>query len=171
MTGELSTDILSALGAANEETTTVLPALRHLRVREPLAMYGPSWDGVRSFIAPRWLSRRPVQVNAPSYLCHICRGTFEQPQQLKRHLIETYGYRILCSYCSDFECAPEHNELSRAHLENKHPEVAQNDALISNRSLTSFRPSQVDSLVNRHSYLRAPYFFSESFSPSRPEDT
>jgi hypothetical protein len=159
--GEFTTDILCAFGPFKGGHTTILPALRHLRVGDPLPMYGPSWEAVRSLIASRWLSSRPVQLNAPSYLCHICRGTFEQPQSLKHHLMLGYGYQALCSYCGDFEWTPERGDLFREHLKSEHPEVARKDVHISKPSLT---PVQIDSLVNRHSSLRAPV-------PSSPTST
>jgi hypothetical protein len=63
--GELTTDILCALGPADGGHATVLPALRHLRVENPMAMNEPSWDALQSFINSRSLSGRPVQVNVP----------------------------------------------------------------------------------------------------------
>jgi hypothetical protein len=89
VTGELTTEILCALGKAYSSGghVAVFPALRHLRVGKPLAIYGPSWDAVQSFIASRLSSGRPVTVNAPSYLCHVCRSTFGKRQKLKRHLV------------------------------------------------------------------------------------
>jgi hypothetical protein len=163
--GELTTDILCALGPASEGNATILPALRRLRVGEPLAMYGSPWDALRSFMATRWLSNRPLQVNAPSYLCHICHSTFEQPQSLKRHLTVAYGYIALCSYCGGFECTAERGNIFREHLESEHPEVARNDAHISKPSLTSL---QIDSLVNRHSFLRAPAIIAPSLKSTAP---
>ncbi|KAH8992924.1 hypothetical protein EDB92DRAFT_1855640, partial [Lactarius akahatsu] len=124
-------DILRALHPASREhtagtTTSMLPALRNLRVEEPIAMDGPSWDAVQSFITSRSLSGRPVQVNAPSYQCHICRASFGQEQIIKVHLREVHRYKMMCSYCGDFEFAPKNNHLFQEHLKNKHPEVVRN---------------------------------------------
>ena len=150
---ELTTDILCALGPAYEGNTAMLPSLRQVRVQKPIAMDGPSWDSVQSFITARSISGRPVEVKAPSYQCHICHGSSEEQHGLKRHLREKYGYQVLCSYCGEFECTPGESDLFREHLEDKHHEVARSDAHISKPSLTRF---QIDSLVNRHSSLRAP---------------
>ena len=151
--GDLTTCILSALGPVNERNTTVLPSLRHIRVQKPLTMDGPLWDAVQSFITSRSISSRPAEVNAPSYICHICHDSFEDQQGLKRHLRDDYGYQILCSYCGDFEYTPGDNDLFRDHLQSAHPEVARNDELISR---TSLNPFQLDRLSNKHSSLRAP---------------
>ena len=149
----LTTDILRVLGPANEDNTTMLPSLRHVRVQKHMKMDGPLWASVQSFITSRSISGRPVEVKAPSYQCHICHGSSEEQQGLKRHLREKYGYQVLCSYCGEFECTPGQSDLFREHLEDKHREVARSDAHISKPSLTPF---QFDSLVNRHSSLRAP---------------
>ena len=149
----LTTNILRVLGRANEGDTTMLPSLRHVRVQKHLEMNGPLWASVQSFITSRWISGRPVEVKAPSYQCHICHGSSEEQQGLKRHLREKYGYQVLCSYCGEFECTPGQSDLFRVHLEDKHLEVARIDAHISKPSL---KPFQIDSLVNRHSSLHAP---------------
>ena len=151
--GEVTTDILCALCPDNEGVTTLLPSLRHVRVQKPIGMYGPSWDSVQSFITSRWISGHRVEVKAPSYQCHICHGNFEEQRGLKRHLREKYGYQVLCLYCGEFDCTPGESDLFRDHLKDKHPEVGRSDAHISKPSLTLF---QIDSLVNRHSSLRAP---------------
>ena len=150
--GELTTDILSALGPVAGENTSVLPSLLHLRVQKPLTMNGPLWDAIQSFITSRSISGRPVKVNASSYRCHICHGSSEDLQGLKRHLRDKYGYKILCSYCGDFECTPGNDDLFRDHIQRAHPTVAGNDALVS-KPLNSF---QLESLLNRHSSLRVP---------------
>jgi hypothetical protein len=156
---ELATDILCILGPANEGNTDMLPSLRHVRVQKPIAMDSPSWASVQSFITSRSIAGRPVEVKAPSYQCHICHGSSEDQQGLKRHLRDKYGYQILCSYCRDFEYMPGDMDLFREHLDSKHPEVARNDALISKPSLTPF---QLDILVNRHTSLRAPVIIAPS---------
>jgi hypothetical protein len=58
VTGELMTDILCAFGKADGEHANVLPALRHLRVGRPLAIYGPSW-GRRTVIHCLAMHLRP----------------------------------------------------------------------------------------------------------------
>jgi hypothetical protein len=151
--GEHATDILCVLGPASERNTVMLPSLRHIRVQRPMVMDGPSWDSVQSFIAKRSIPGRPVEVNAPSYQCHICHDSFEDQQGLKRHLRDKYGYQILCSYCGEFECRPGRNGLFREHLESKHADAARDDTLISEPSLT---PSQLFDLFNRHTSLCAP---------------
>ena len=149
--GKLTADILCALGPANEGNIAILPSLRQVYLIEPMAMDGPSWDSVQSFITARWISGRPVLVKAPSYPCHICHSSFEE-HGLKRHLRDKHRYKIVCSYCSDFECKG-HHKLFPKHLESKHPEIALNDAFVSMPSLTRL---QLSDLVYRHSSLRAP---------------
>jgi len=153
--GGLTTDILCALRPAEGEHTTystVLPALRNLRVQKPMAIDEPLWDAAQSFITSRRLSSHPVELQV---LCHICNTSFTQQQELKSHLVGKHAYRTVCSYCGDFECTPGHNRFP-GHLRSKHPEVARNDVLISDLSLIIFPPSQLDRLVNRHSSLRMP---------------
>jgi hypothetical protein len=163
--GELTADILCALRPANKGNTAMLPSLRHIRVQKPIEMDGPSWDSVQSFIASRSISGRPVEVNASSYLCHICRGSSEEQQELKLHLREEHGYEILCSYCCDFHCMPECIDIFQKHLGSQHPEITHNDELISKASLTPF---QVDSIVNRHSSLFEPAVIAPSPTSTAP---
>ncbi|KAH9010360.1 hypothetical protein EDB83DRAFT_2450746 [Lactarius deliciosus] len=151
---ELATAILCPLGLVGVGPTTVLPNLRHLRMENPKWLDERSWDALQSFIASRSLSGRPVQVNVPSYQCHICYSGFRQPQGLERH-VNKHTYRIACSYC-DFECTVGHNDLLRAHLARKHPEVAPDDDLVSNPPSRRLIPLQFDHFVHRHSSLRAP---------------
>jgi len=151
--GELIADILCALGpvdGGHATDSTVLRDLRHLRVENPMAVDEPSWDAAQSYITSRRLSGRPVELQA---LCHICNTSFTQQQELRTHLVDKHAYRIVCSYCGDFECKPVRNRPFREHLKSKHPEVARNDALISEFFLATF---ERDRLLNRHSYLRAP---------------
>ena len=162
---ELMTDILRALGHANEGNTAILPSLRHIRVQKPIEMDGPSWNSVQSFITSRSISGRPVQVDAPSYRCHHCYDIFDEQHKLKHHLRDKHRYQILCSYCGEFECMPGERSLFRAHLEDKHREVAREDSThISKPSLTPF---QIDGLVYRHSSLRAPDVMPPSEFTSR----
>ena len=154
---ELTTDILCVLGHANEQNTAILPSLRHIRVQKPIEMDGPLWNSVQSFITSRSISGRPVQVDAPSYRCHICYDNFlhdfEEQHELKRHLRDKHRYQILCSYCGEFECTPGQSGLFRVHLGDKHREIVRRDVHISKPSSIPF---QIDSLVNWHSSLRAP---------------
>jgi hypothetical protein len=129
VTGSLTTDILCAFGKADREYATVLPSLRCLRVGRPLAMYGPSWDAVQSFLALRWISGRPVQVNAPSLLCHICSITFAYKEELRSHLVYGHAFRIVCSNCDDFELmqVPGYEVRLREHLASEHVDVPRTD--------------------------------------------
>ncbi|KAH9010371.1 hypothetical protein EDB83DRAFT_427717 [Lactarius deliciosus] len=151
--GKLTTAILCALGLVEEGHTIVLPSLRHLHIENPMAMNEPSWDGLLSFIALRSRSGHPVQVNVPFKQCQICYASFREQKGLDRHLVDEHGYRILCSYCGDFECKTGYNDLFREHLRTEHSEVGYRDRRIRSSSLTPF---QLDSLVTRHSSLRAP---------------
>jgi hypothetical protein len=146
-------DILHALRLADGGHTAdmfVLPTLRNLHLQAPMPIVGPLWDATWSFMASRQLSGSPVNVYVVSFLCHICHTKFTEAQKLETHIVGMHAYRIVCSYCNDFEWSMGGDHLFREHLESKHPEV---DALISKPFLT---PSHLDSLVNRHSSLRAP---------------
>ena len=153
MANEHATDILCILGPVSEGNTHMFPSLHRVCVQNPMMMDGPPWDSVQSFITKRSTSDHPVEVHAPSYQRHICHGSFENQQRLKHHLRQKYGYKILCSYCGEFECMPGRNGPFQEHLKSKHTEVARNDELISKPSLTS---SQLVGLLNRHSSLRVP---------------
>ena len=168
---KLTTEILCALGRADGGDTIqpVLPALRHLRLENPMGMNEPSWDALLSFINSRSLSGRPVQVNVPLFQCDICHASFRQQTGLDRHHVDKHAFRLMCSYCADFECTPRHNDLFREHLENEHPIATRNDPLVADPLLMSL---QLDRLVDRHSSLRAPDFITSSFTslPSVPSD-
>jgi hypothetical protein len=146
--GELATDILRALRSAGGGHTSVLPALRNLRVRTPELIDGPFRDAALSFFTSRRLSGRPIELE---FLCHICNTSFTRQQELKAHLVDMHAYQIVCSYCGgDFELEPGNDHLCRDHLESKHPEIARNDEVFSNPFAT------LEGLINRHSSLRAP---------------
>ncbi|KAH9059961.1 hypothetical protein EDB87DRAFT_680662 [Lactarius vividus] len=149
--GELTIDIVCALGPADGEHATVLPALRYLLVNS-MTMNEPSWDALLSFINSRSLSGRPMQVNVPFDQCHICHTSFRHQQGLRRHLGDEHAYRIVCLYC-DFECTSGHNDLFREHLASKHFKVALHNGLVFNPHLL---PLQLDDLVKQHSSPRAP---------------
>ena len=153
--GKLAADIMCALGPANEGNTAMLPSLRQFHIQNFIEMDGPSWNSVQSFITSRSISGRPVKVEAPSYQCHICHRSSAEQLVLKRHLRDVHGYQILCSYCGEFNYISGRRELFREHIEAKHPEIAHNDGLISNRSLT-LNQLQFGDLINRHSFLRPP---------------
>ena len=163
---EVTTDVLRVLGPANERNTTMLPSLCLFYVQEHMEMVGPLWDSMQSFVTSRWISGRPVEVEARFYQCHICHGRSEEPQGLKRHLREKHGYQVLCSYCGEFECTPGQSDLFQEHLEDTHPEIAHNDALISEPSLTI---TQMNDLVNQHTSLRAPNVVPPSPTPESTE--
>ena len=151
--GELTPDILCALGAANEGNTTILPSLRQVHLKECITTDGPLWASVQSFITSRRTSGRPIEVNVPSYRCHICNGSAKVLQNLKLHLGYKHGYRISCSYCGEFKYTPGKKLLFGEHLGSKHPEITQNDVLISESSLSE---NQLVDLVGRHSSLHPP---------------
>ena len=123
--GELATDILCAMRPADGEHPTVLPALRDIRVRRPLSMHGPLWDAIQSLNTSRWRSGTPVQVYTAQYSCHLCNTGTKEQKHLRRHLKRRHQYRIVCSFCAEFEWSeydPGHR--FQEHLESKHPEVA-----------------------------------------------
>ncbi|KAI9450241.1 hypothetical protein BJY52DRAFT_199309 [Lactarius psammicola] len=154
---KLVRDILCALDPAHGGHTTVLPALRHLLVKNPIAMNESSRDdALRSFIALRSLSGRPVRVSTV-HQCLICFANFRQEQELKSHLLREHAHRIVCSYCPSFQYTPGGVFDFPEHLRSKHPEVMQNEP-IWNTVLKCLRPSisQFYSLAYRHSSVRAP---------------
>ena len=153
LNGKLTADILYALGPANEGNTAMLPSLRQVRVQNPIAMGGPLWNSVQSFITSRSISGRPVQVDGLFYRCHICRHLLAEQHALKHHLRDKHRYQILCSYCGEFECTPGQSDLFQEHLKSEHYQIVHNDALISKPDLTLF---QSDRHVDRHSSLCAP---------------
>ena len=160
MANEHTRDVLHSLGQADGGHTIVLPALRHLRIEDPIwFMNEPSWDALLLFINSRLLSGHPVQVNVPLSQCDICHASFSQQTRLEPHLIDKHAYRIMCNYCPNFVCTPGHNDLFREHLENEHPIPTYQDPFIANPFLT---PLQLGRLVVRHSSLRAPDFFTSS---------
>ncbi|KAI9447349.1 hypothetical protein BJY52DRAFT_1311880 [Lactarius psammicola] len=120
---ELATDILRAL-PADGEYPTVLPTLRSLRLRGPLSMFGPLWDAVHSLTISRWLCGHPVQVYATEYKCHECACSFKEQIGLKIHLKGAHAYRIVCSYCDDFDWSLGRSRRFTEHLEGQHPEIA-----------------------------------------------
>ncbi|KAH9059959.1 hypothetical protein EDB87DRAFT_680655 [Lactarius vividus] len=162
---ELTTAILCALRLVEGEHTTVLPNLRRLHIENPMAMNERSWDALLSFIALRSRSGHPVQVNVSFEQCHICHANFREQKGLNRHLVDKHGYRILCSYCKGFECKPGHNDLFRKHLRREHTEAWRGDAGIWGSSLTAL---QLDGLVSRHSFMRAPDTVASSTTAMAP---
>ena len=155
---DIATDVLRAFGLAYERHITVLSALDHLRVENPMEMNETSGDALLSFITSRSLSGRPVQVNVPLFQCHICHsGVIDRQQKgLEGHLQGEHAYRAMCSYCADFEWTPGHNDQFREHLDSEHPEIASKDALIRSPLLARSLPSQLESLLKQHSSVCAP---------------
>ena len=125
----LTTSILCALGLADRLHTTVLPALSYLRVENPMAINERSWGALHSFTTYRALSGHPVQ----------------------------HAYRMMCSYCTDFELTPGRNHQFLGHLESTHPKVVFRDGLIN-------LPFRLDDLFSRHSSLR---ILESSYPPPR----
>ena len=151
--GHHTKDILCALHPADEGSTLMLPSLRGVQVREYIKMGGPLWDSVQSFVTSRWISGRPVKIDAPFYRCHICHSRSEDQEGLKCHLRNKHGYQILCSYCGQFECTLTPVKPFRKHLKREHPEITPYDTRSSKISL---RRLQCRDLINRHGSLRAP---------------
>ena len=154
----IATDVLRAFGLAYERHITVLSALDHLRVENPMEMNETSGDALLSFITSRSLSGRPVQVNVPLFQCHLCHSSVIDRQQkgLEGHLQGEHAYRAMCSYCANFEWTPGHNDQFREHLDSEHPEIASKDALIWSALLARSLPSQLESLLKQHSSVCAP---------------
>ena len=122
--GELATDILRAMCPAGGEHPTVLPALCDIRIRRPLSMYGPLWDAIQSLNTSRWLSGTPVLVYTAQYSCHLCNTCTKEQKHLRQHLKSQHQYRIVCSFCAEFEWSGYAPRKFQEHLESKHPGVA-----------------------------------------------
>ena len=153
--GELTTGILCALRPADEGYPTYTPtfsSLRNIRIWKPMPLDWPFWDAAQSLTTSRRPSSLPIQLQ---FVCEVCHTGFTS-QKLKEHLVLWHAYRMLCSYCGDFRLSswsPEGSiDIFRKHLRDKHPEVTQNDELISQRSFT-LSALQIDTLINRHSSL------------------
>ena len=160
ISGELSTGILCALRPTDEgytTATTVLPALRNLRVQKPTLVDLSFWDAAQSLVTSRGLSFHLIDSEVQ---CHICNTSFAL-QKLKEHLILQHAYEIVCSYCGDFEFTPAYIHRFQEHLRRIHPQIAQNDDLVT-RSTLALTPLQLDTLANRHSSLRKPHIVTPS---------
>ena len=115
--GEFTQQILlHTFGQAGGDNTTVLPALRHLHIMDTLTMN----ERLLSFTSSRLLSGCPVQVDAPSHRCHICRTCCKEEWELKIHFVFEHAYRLVCSHCGDFDCTMTlyhfHDHLERMHF-------------------------------------------------------
>ena len=162
--GKLTAGILCALSPANEENTTMLPSLRQVHLEKPIAMDGPSWDSVRSFKTARWISGRPVKVEAPSYQCHICHVGFQgrNGYSLKFHLKDKHGYQIVCSYCNDFALESLGSRQFLKHLEREHYNIVWKDHRVTTlffqlRSSNDLRHlNDYDPSLHEHTSLRPP---------------
>ena len=151
--GELTTDFLRALRLPDEGHTTDtigLPALRHLRVQNPIpSIDEPFWEITQSLIDSRRLS---VELDL---LCHICKTRFTEQEELRRHLVLTHEYQMVCSYCGDFQCKLGYTQLFREHLNTNHPEVVCNDPLFLDPHSTATY-YQLLSITFRHGSPRVP---------------
>ena len=154
--GKLTTNFLSVFGTAGGGHSTLFSSLRYLHIEWPMEMNERCWDALHSFVASRSLSDCSIQFEVRSYMCHICHSRFKWQRELHSHIVEKHAYRIVCSYCSDFERKQGRNHLFLKHLEWKHLEETHNDPLISDPALTDFRYFHLESLLYRHSYLLAP---------------
>ncbi|KAH9018046.1 hypothetical protein EDB84DRAFT_662750 [Lactarius hengduanensis] len=151
VTGVHATYILCALrragGGEHATNLTVLTAVRNLRVQGAVALDKPLIDAARLFTTLRRRSGRPVKLELS---CSVCDNSFRSLPSLRGHLLDQHAYRLVCSYCRDFECTPEHPHQFREHLKYEHPEV---DSLIRGPCSRNLEPVI---LVYRHSSLRAP---------------
>ena len=155
--GEFTTRILCALQPADEgytRNTPVLPALRNLRVRKPGLLGWPFWDRAQTLVTSRGLSGHPKEL---WFECPRCDDPGFTSHGLKEHLLARHSYETVCSYCDHFQFPPEYIHQLQEHLRSKHPEVVQNDALISQPPPT-LTPLQTDTLAYRHSSLREPWY-------------
>ena len=154
--GKFTTRILCVLQPADEgytSNTTVLPALRNLRVRKPGTLDWPFWNGAQTLITSRGLSGHPKEL---WFECPHCDDPGFMSHGLKEHLLARHSYRIVCSYCDDSRFTLANIHPFQEHLRSEHPEVVQNDVLIS-QPPTTLTPLQMDTLANRHGSLREPW--------------
>ena len=124
LAGELATDILGALGPADEEHKPVPPALRNLHIEESMTIFGPFLDSVKSFIAQRRLSGHPVKLYYPKsrYPCQICCVGFGNRQNLMKHSEDKHPNENVCPFCGIFQWAQDAGDPFRKHLRSEHPE-------------------------------------------------
>ena len=152
--GELATGILCALRPGDVGYTTdvaVLPALRTLRIQDPMPLNWPFWEAAQSLISARGLTCHPNDSEL-QILCPICSTRFT-PQGLKEHLVARHAYERVCSYCGDFRLTKGYTLRFQKHLSVKHPEVVQKDELIS-QSPSTLTLLQRDTLITRYISLR-----------------
>ncbi len=157
--GDLWTDILlCALRPACGGQTIFLPSLRCLHIGRWMQLDGPLWDAVKSFIISRWLSGHPIQVDAPRYFCHICRGNFAEQQDIKVHLTDNHTYGMVCPYCDDIELSFGSDGLFQEHVASEHSKVVGNGKLFLDHSLQLASLSKMKHLirVNRPSLQHPP---------------
>ena len=125
LAGELATDILGALRPVDEEHKTILPALRSLHVEEPLTMFGPFLDTIKSIITQRQLTPLPVKLyySKSRYPCQICCIGFGHWQDLIKHFEVKHPQENMCPFCGIFRWTRETSYLFRNHLRSEHPKV------------------------------------------------
>ena len=168
-------NLLRALGQDGRERTTLLPALRHLRIGNPMEMNNTLWDALLLFINARSVSGRPVEVTNVSR-CPIC-FTFRKKTELERHMIYIHPFQIMCSYCEYSLTIPGKDHIFWNHLAIKHPQVAHKDPLLSTPLLAYPSALELESLRLRHSSLLRPNTVAssttgtESHLRSREPDT
>lgn len=153
-------NLLRALGQDGRERTTVLPALRHLSIGNPMEMNNPLWDALLLFINARSVSGRPVEVTNVSR-CQIC-FTFRKKTELERHMIYIHPFQIMCSYCEYSLTIPGKDHIFWNHLAIKHPQVAHKDPLLSTPLLAYPNALELESLRLRHSSLLTPDIVASS---------
>ena len=149
---EFATGLLCSLRPADEGNatdTTILISLCNLRVKQPVPLDWPFWDAANSLFTSRRLSGHPIEL---LFVCPDCNTTGFTSHGLKEHLVSQHACKIVCSYCSDFQFTGAYIHQFQEHLGLKHPEVAENDELV------SLHPSlwtnlHWDTLAHRHGTL------------------
>jgi hypothetical protein len=143
VTGKLTADILRSLRPIGGEHTTVLLALRNLRVpalSSSTIQGGPLREAVESFTTSRRLCGHPVQdyphppildSNAAEemqdgqsarYPCHICGASYAWRKGLTRHIKDKHGPRNICPHCP-FTWPPGRPYLFAEHLKSSHSDI------------------------------------------------
>ena len=152
--GKFTTRILCALKPADEghtSNTTVLPALRNLRLWQRERLDWSFWDAAQTLVTLRGVSGQELWFECPN-----CDDPGFTSHGLKEHLVARHLYEIVCSYCPHFPVKPAYIHQFQEHLRSRHPKVVQNDELISQPPPT-LTPLQIDTLANRYSSLSKPW--------------
>ena len=154
--GEFTTRILCALRPAGERyttDTTVLPALRSLRVRKLGPLDLPFWDAAQSLIS-QGLSGHPKEL---WYECPNCVHPGFTSRGLRDHLEKKHAYEYVCSYCNDFQFTSPYSFPFYNHLRSKHPKIvpsANKKFMPYGELIAQLNPLECN--IHQYSFMRKP---------------